>query len=104
MWCVVPRIGFNSILVRLKEVEARVARLSDLFQFHSGTVKSLTQEGGAGSIGDGFNSILVRLKGTVRLIVALIALFQFHSGTVKRSKFNKKNGYIKPVSIPFWYG
>ena len=96
---------FNSTLVRLKDdFQAKVKGLPRLFQFHIGTIKSITlpqmvmiiidfnstlvrlkaARRELGSKGQTyFNSTLVRLKGDRVKESDAIRLFQFHIGTIK---------------------
>ena len=97
---------FNSILVRLKDIERLQKLWDEWFQFHSGTVKRIISRCTApvpvfsfNSIlvrlkagrstakyktSRCFNSILVRLKGVQFILRSILQVFQFHSGTVKR--------------------
>ena len=118
--------SFNSILVRLKGSDGLVFDEVQTFQFHSGTVKSVSVVVIDGFV-DRFNSILVRLKadactlnlhygpmfqfhsGTVKSPNVCRCLFyrhwfQFHSGTVKSGLRGREAAAERVVSIPFWYG
>ena len=59
------RIGFYSILVRLKGLLANSYPNHNLFLFQTGSIKSVSVDPGAIRAGMGFYSILVRLKGRV---------------------------------------
>ena len=59
-----PKCYFNSTMVRLKERSDIVARLVARFQFHYGTIKSISG----------------------LFAISQCAIFQFHYGTIKRTK------------------
>ena len=71
-------------MVRLKGVNPRFAHgLRNLFQFHSGSIKS-PRPPGRRSQCRGFNSIVVRLKAILpKAFSSIRHLFQFHSGSIK---------------------
>ena len=80
---------FNSIVVRLKEGWRRLVSVSvSLFQFHSGSIKSLTTT----------NYKLIE------------TMFQFHSGSIKRedvrdvlnSAFNCFNSIVVRLKVLLW--
>ena len=64
--------GFNSIVVRLKEEGEKLSQLfEELFQFHSGSIKSFLVIAFAVMCYVGFNSIVVRLKGPMNSMAGL---------------------------------
>ena len=78
-----PYACFNSTMVRLKDCPSacRLELLS--FQFHYGTIKSVSLYYGTEPIAY-FNSTMVRLKDVRRHYKRPLCLFQFHYGTIKR--------------------
>ena len=118
---------FNSILVRLKATHHRFVDPSDLFQFHTGSIKStdnkvthisrrrrfqfhtgsIKSEGiskEASRLYDSFNSILVRLK--VSKATGLQPKFASFNSILVRLKVDKPldtGGRYFLVSIPYWF-
>ena len=80
--------GFNSIVVRLKATTAMTrCRKRGMFQFHSGSIKSVARAKKLGGKWMGFNSIVVRLKVMLQIEHNVSQTeFQFHSGSIKRLK------------------
>ena len=71
------------------------------FQFHSGSIKSVTGDGFTGARFVCFNSIVVRLKGMKKSGArGAVRPFQFHSGSIKRDRRGLSLDALKTVSIP----
>ena len=88
-------------MVRLKEAIWGANNTFTAFQFHYGTIKSVsailpTQ------YGDDFNSTMVRLKGLRNVSGRAATLFQFHYGTIKSQLKTGQRGQFV-ISIPLWY-
>ena len=78
------RVCFNSILVRLKGTSLkRINAIKGQFQFHTGSIKSLSFADAKASTSSGFNSILVRLKVHHITSTHFEKEFQFHTGSIK---------------------
>jgi hypothetical protein len=59
---------------------------NDLFQFHTGSIKSNKNRQTVSQAFQRFNSILVRLKDQeYTMLMNANDLFQFHTGSIKRS-------------------
>ena len=100
--------NFNSIKVRLERIGSAISAGANLlFQFHKGTIRTVTLDSTSG-IRSNFNSIKVRLERSNRWVVAyfrsdfnsikvrleltllnllifLQSKFQFHKGTIRTS-------------------
>ena len=75
-------LDFNSIKVRLKRSDARKFFTSKLFQFHKGTIKTVSYNC-LPYLRLNFNSIKVRLKQIEKFGAMYALSFQFHKGTIK---------------------
>ncbi len=94
---------FNSTLVRLKvTVWEAVKTVPASFQFHIGTIKSVTERSYT------YPPILFQFHiGTIkskyeRDVYKTSPKFQFHIGTIKRERIQKLVE-LKLISIPHWY-
>ena len=76
---------FNSIKVQLKLADDRQAQPHCIFQFHKGTIKTLSSIKRSWLRSD-FNSIKVQLKPSTFSTASISARFQFHKGTIKTSE------------------
>ena len=81
-------IGFNSIVVRLKDGSgSHKVAIDRRFQFHSGSIKSRCRAGnGAPDIEFQFHSGSIKRFNARHGGVGLFE-FQFHSGSIKRSHY-----------------
>ena len=73
-------------------------RLSGLFQFHKGTIRTKAEAYHGEGSGD-FNSIKVRLEQPNDKDENSIFIFQFHKGT-SRTQCQRESRRQTPISIP----
>ena len=59
----------------------REGAIGELFQFHTGSIK--------------------RTRGLPQLWG--LSMFQFHTGSIKSQRRDHREGYIRHVSIPYWF-
>ena len=90
---------FNSMKVRLEQSELANNDAVSKFQFHEGTIGTLS--GRFAEISDRhFNSMKVRLELAVLLRAADPLEFQFHEGTIGTPERRQALRAIDKISIP----
>ena len=94
-------IHFNSIKVQLERMTKHYIDEIPLFQFHKGTIRTLTTADSV-AIETNFNSIKVQLELIMAKVVFVPPLFQFHKGTIRTAylrKFINQSPYFNSIKV-----